>query len=373
MMYLRNTLLGWFGAALLLGACWLFWDGAAGLLGWRGLRSTRARPAVVLGLSAGALGLFAAIVATISVSRFAVVLAVVLALPLHLLVATFRHRSAQPDPWIREGRWARHNVAAVDLPAGGESVPALYYEPLESSVGALVLVHGAGAHKTFYTWPMIEALLEVGFAVCTIDLAGHGDSQRVLELRSALEDVETAVAWARERTTWVGMVGVSLGGCVAARAVAEGLQLQALALFEAPIQVNITRRVARHERLTLARAATWSLHRYAGTLPLVRAWSTRPTRSRISTEDLIRALDLRGSLALIDCPVWLCYAGSDWVVPLSEARRAAAAAPAGTPLVIVPRATHLSLPIDRRALQALRAWLLSTRQDAASREIPVSG
>ncbi len=37
----------------------------------------------------------------------------------------------------------------------------------------------------------------------------------------------------------------------------------------------------------------------------------------------------------------------------------AAAAPAGTPLHIVPGATHLSLPIDRRAIRRLTDWLRS--------------
>jgi hypothetical protein len=45
------------------------------------------------------------------------------------------------------------------------------------------------------------------------------------------------------------------------------------------------------------------------------------------------------------------------VVPPSEIPAILRAAPAGTPLVVVPYATHLSLPIDRRAVHALRQWL----------------
>ena len=369
-MYFRQTFLEWLAAVPLLCAGWLLMDGAAGLIGWRGLRSTRLRAPVALVLAALSVALFAAIAGATRVSPLGASLAVVLGLPLHLLVATFMQRSLTPEAWVSAGLWERHRATTVELPVGGELMPALYFEPLQPNIGALVLIHGAGAHKTFYTWPMIESMLENGFAVCAIDLAGHGESRRILDVASALEDVEAAATWLRERSAWVGAIGISLGGCVAARAAADGLRLEALAIFEAPATLNVTRRVLRHERLTLARTATWSLHRYAGTLPLIRAWATRPTHSRISTIDLIHGLDLPGSLARIDCPLWLCYGASDAVVPLSEAYRVAAATPAGTPLAIIPGATHLSLPIDRRALRAFASWLQQVRQSEASLQPP---
>ncbi len=78
---------------------------------------------------------------------------------------------------------------------------------------------------------------------------------------------------------------------------------------------------------------------------------------RISTRDLIDRLDLRSSIASIACPLWLCYGGSDLVVPLADVREIHHVAPPGTPLVVVPRATHLSLPIEPAALSALAGWL----------------
>jgi len=188
-------------------------------------------------------------------------------------------------------------------------------------------------------------------------MAGHGASRRILDLPAAIEDVRATVEWLRARARWVGVIGISLGGCVAARAAAEGLPMDALAILESPAALRITRQTIRNEWRTLGRRATWALHRYAGTLPLLRVWRTEPTRSRISTMELIHQLDLIGSVRRVRCPVWLCYGGADLVATPEEARRIAAAAPPGTSLVLIPRATHLSLPLDRRALNALCRWL----------------
>ena len=357
----------------LLAACWLLLDAAAGYAGWQGLRSTNMRPPVTLALAGASLAAFLGLASMFPVSPGVAILAILLALPLHFALSLTFRRSLAPLPWMSAGEWEHHRITAVEIPADDGSVPALVYEPLGDSVGALVLVHGAGAHKTFYSWPIVHTLIDAGFTVCAIDLDGHGDNRRILDFPSVLEGVDATVTWLRHRFAWVGAVGISLGGCVAARAGAEGTRLDALALLEAPAALHVTRRVVRHEWLTLARAATWSLHRYAGTLPLIYAWHTTITRSRISTVDLIRALDLRGSLGRVQCPLGLCYGGSDLVAPPGEARRSAAAAPPGTPLLVVPRATHLSLPLDRRALGALRQWLLDVRQLALEGEPPPRG
>jgi pimeloyl-ACP methyl ester carboxylesterase len=138
--------------------------------------------------------------------------------------------------------------------------------------------------------------------------------------------------------------------------------LDALAILASPATITITRRVVRNEWRTLTRRAAWELHRYAGTLPLARAWHTERARSRVSTVDLIRDLDLPGSVARVRCPLWLCYGGADLVAPAVDAQRIAMTAPAGTMFQIIPRATHLSLPLDRRALRSLSCWLLGLQK-----------
>jgi alpha-beta hydrolase superfamily lysophospholipase len=349
----------WLGSLLLIAAAWLLLDAAAGFAGWQGLRSTVFGPRAVLGLGAASLG-FAVLM--LWAAPLAVPLVCLLLAPLfHAGLATLVSRNVVPDPWSTAGTYSGHRVSAVEIPACDGVVPALLYEPHEPSSGAIVVIHGAGAHKSFYSWPMVEALLQGGFSVCAIDLAGHGASRRVLDLPAAIEDVRASVSWLRSRATWIGLVGISLGGCVAARAAADGVVVDSLAILESPASITVSRRIVRNEWRTIVRRGTWGLHRYAGTLPLVRAWRTKPTHSRVSTIDLIRDLDLLGSVARVRCPLWLCYGGADLVAPRDAAQRIAAAAPAGTTLRVIPRATHLSLPLDWRALQALCRWLLDVR------------
>lgn len=356
-------MLAWFAVALVALAGFGLGDGLAGAAGWKGLRITGLRPAFVLAIAAVGLCGAVVIAAIAPITADVWAIAGALALPSYFGLALVKNRALTPEPWSTAGTWERHAATAVTIPARDGSIPGLLYAPHQMPDGAIALLHGAGAHKTFYLWPLVEALVDAGFAVCAIDLDGHGDNQRTLDFPSVLENVEATAAWLRKRYTFVGIAGISLGGCIAARAVAEGAQVDALAILESPISVDVTRRVHRHEYWTLLRLGTWRLHRYAGTLPLARSWATRPTHSRISTGELIRRLDLAGSLAQIRAPLWLCYGMSDWVVPMTQVRAIERALRPGTPLVLVPRATHLSLPLDRRALRSLQHWLTEVRQE----------
>lgn len=342
---------------LLLCSVVLFVDVGMGALQWPGLRVTRLHPGATGLLAAAGLAGWLLISRTIPIPAGATIAALAFALPIYLGVATIRGRSLSPPNYAGDTAGGGYSAKWAALAVAEGTVPALLIEPSGPARGALALLHGAGAHKTFYAWPMIDALLEAGFAVCAIDLDGHGENERVLDFPSVLEDVGVTVTFLRQRFPFVGVVGVSLGGCIAARAVAEGCHVDALAIFESPITIDITPRVVRHEYRTLLRSAAWSLHRYAGTLPLAQAWRTDATRTRIGIVELIQRLDLPGSLRRIDAPLFLCYGDNDGVVSMAQAREIAAAAPQGTPLVIARRATHLSLPVDGRALRALGVWL----------------
>ncbi len=347
----------------LLVACSLLWDAAAARAGWQGLRSTGLPFRSTLWLAIVGLALFGGLALTAGTSPGIVLSMASLSLPLHIFLALVLRRGLMPNAWTTEGDRESARVSRLVIPRDDTPVPGLLFEPRAGARGAILLVHGAGAHKTFYSWPMIEALVEVGFVVCAIDLDGHGDNQRVLDFPAVLDCVCAAVTTLRQRSAWVGVVGISLGGCVAARAVVEGLAVDALALMASPIALQVTPRSARNERRTLLRLGTWSLHRYAGTLPLIRGWRTERTRARISTVDLIRQLDLRDSAERIACPLWLCYGTRDLIAPVTHARLLAEDA-RQPHLVIVPRATHLSLPLDRRALRALSQWLVGLQATA---------
>jgi pimeloyl-ACP methyl ester carboxylesterase len=74
-------------------------------------------------------------------------------------------------------------------------------------------------------------------------------------------------------------------------------------------------------------------------------------------------LDAAGSVGSIAAPLLLVYGGSDAVVPPQQAHQMAHQAPPETTLLMVPRATHLSLSIDRRVVRQIAVWL----QNAASK------
>lgn len=280
-----------------------------------------------------------------------------LGLLLFLLLAVWRQRNLSPTLVFASGERSGRRITDVAIPLEDGPMPGVLVESERgNSVGVLV-VHGAGDHKTFYAWPRLHALADAGFAACAIDVDGHGDNPRVLDFPSVLDDVAAGVAWLRERYAQVAVIGISQGGCIAARAVAEGVAVDALVIMEAPITVNVTKAVIRREARIVAHPATWALHREVGTVGLVRGWRTPATRTRIGTVDLIERLDIVGSVSRITCPLLLSYGGSDAVVPVSQARTIAAAAPPDSTLLIVPRATHLSLSIDQRVIAMITRWL----------------
>ncbi len=361
-----------FALAVLLVAVGLTWDGVATIRRWRGVRLAGLAPSIAFALATVASVAYLAIL-WFSPNRLGVFGISLLALPILVALILACGRNVRPHDWTTAGEWEWYRTEAIDIPLPNGAVPALYYVPTDPASAAVVLLHGAGAHKSFYSWPLVDGLLEAGIAVCAIDIDGHGDSHQTLDYPAVLENVAAPVRWLRARHTWVGAVGVSLGGCIAARAVAEGADVDALALLEAPADAQVNRRATRHERWTVMRRATWGLHRYAGTVPLITGWRTAPTRSHIGTLDLIRRLNLVGSVATMPCPLLLLYGTSDLVVPIAQARAIAEAAPAGTPFNLIAGATHLSLPIDPRAIRILAHWLGTFAAYGSLKESPSTG
>jgi pimeloyl-ACP methyl ester carboxylesterase len=348
--------------------CWLvLLDLLADLLRWRGAQwgtaSTRALALAALAAALRQMG---------RQSPGARVLALIAALPVALLLqlglASLRHWRLDPRRRLLPGTTADRQVVRLDIPSAAGPVPALYVVPPAGAHAAVCYVHGSGSDKLFYTWNMTEALLERGMAVLLIDLDGHGESPRPQDFPAILAAARGAVAWLRERYTGVGVVGMSLGGCVAARAVAEGLAVDALAVVESPPYLRLSREIVRREVLRLVRPATLRQFRYGTPYYLARCWVDTPRiRARLSTWYLIDALDLLGSLRRIAAdgaaehtppvPLLLVYGGLDAIVPPERAAQVAQARPPWAAFYIFPDASHLSLSIDPRMLDLVCGWI----------------
>ena len=270
---------------------------------------------------------------------------------------TWRRRHLTPTALLAPGQRYGRDVLELAIPLQGGPLPAILVTPETGSQVGILILHGAGDHKTHFTWPLLHGLADAGFAACAIDVDGHGDNPRTLEFPAVLQNVAAGVAWLRERYERVAVLGISQGGCIVARAIAEGIEADAVVLLETPTTIHITRSVIRAETLILAHPAAWALHREVGSLGLARSWRTAPTRTTIGTVELIKRLDVLGSVGRINAPLLLVYGGRDAVVPPAQAHAVAAAAPPNTTLLVVPRATHLSLSIDRRVTQMVAAWL----------------
>lgn len=300
----------------------------------------------------------ALLVARISVlSWWQWLLSAVLGLLLFLVLAVWQQRDRVPATLFVQGARDGRRVQHVAVPIDGGPLPAVLIEPVAGSAIGVLVVHGAGDHKTLYAWPRLHELADAGFAALAIDVDGHGDNPRTLDFPAVLDDIRAGVDWLRERYERVAVVGISQGGCIAARAIAEGITVDALVLMEAPITINVTKAVLRREARILVHPAAVALHRDIGTIGLLRSWHTAPQRTRTGTVALIEKLDIVHSVQRITCPLLLCYAGSDAVVPVVQAKTIAAAAPPDATFMLVPRATHLSLSIDRRVIRTIARWL----------------
>jgi pimeloyl-ACP methyl ester carboxylesterase len=204
-------------------------------------------------------------------------------------------------------------------------------------------------------WPS-DALLAQGIAVLLVDLDGHGENPRPQRFPQILEDVSAAVGWLRERYERVGVLGISLGGCVAARAVAGGVDVDGLAILEAPPQLHFTRADMRREALALVRLRHLHVFGDITVEHIARTWSTAPIRAEISTWDLIAALDLLGCLPRMGAPTLLVYGASDAIVKPSQAEQVRFAAAPGALFWLVPGVSHLTLILNRGVLREIAEW-----------------
>jgi pimeloyl-ACP methyl ester carboxylesterase len=164
----------------------------------------------------------------------------------------------------------------------------------------------------------------------------------------------------------VGLLGMSLGGAVTARAVAEGAPCDALALWEAPPRLRLSaeeyRRAQVAEALRVARPPLAHLFRDGTLYHVLMGWRTSGIRARIGTWDLFDALDLLGSLGRVRArvdrpPLLLIYGGRDAVLQRGSDVEVHEATAGWGEFRLLPRATHLSLPVEPETIELTATWL----------------
>jgi alpha-beta hydrolase superfamily lysophospholipase len=343
----RRALIFWLTLFELI-AGWRRWWG----LSWLGLRFPRG---LLLPLPVGVF----AMGGRAGWGRWAASLALTLPLALMLQLAA----SSLRNPWLnpllrlRPGRYDDYTIARLAIPMGQGHLPALHVVPARGATAAVCVIHGSGCDKTSYAWRLVDMLVGRRLAVLLIDLDGHGENPRTQSFPAILEDAAVAVDWLRERYTRVGLLGISLGGCVAARAVADGVAADALAVLEAPPLLRYTQTDVYREAIALARPYLLDIFNDCTVQALIQAWEYPPIRAAISTWDLIEALDVCGSVARVTAPLLVMYGGSDAIVKPAQAAQVWAALPEGAAFHLVPGASHLTLILTPEALLTIGEWL----------------
>jgi alpha-beta hydrolase superfamily lysophospholipase len=337
----------------------IFWLGLfellAGWRGWRGLSWMRRAggpvlaapllPLALAGMRGGGAG-----------RALILLLAAPVALVIQVAAASLRNRALDPLARLRPGSHGDRVVTDLHIAMPEGYLPAIEIAPVAGTTMAVCLLHGSGDHKTAYTWWMVDALLARGIATLLVDLDGHGDNPRMQRCPEITEDVTAAVGWLRERYARVGVLGLSLGGCVAARAIADGAPADALVLMEAPPRLHFTRADMWREGMSLLAPSALAMFQDCTAYQIARTWPSAPIRAAISTWDLIDALDLLGSLQRIGTPLLALYGGSDSIVKPAQALQVRDALPPGATFRLVPGASHLTLFLRPDIQRAVAAW-----------------
>lgn len=129
----------------------------------------------------------------------------------------------------------------VTIESDGLKLPG-WWMPAASPIAELMFIHGAGSNRTSHfidSLNLYKALSEMGISVLSIDLRNHGNAPKTTgHLTMGLDehrDVLAMAAWldARQNTPLPTLVmGASMGGATAVHALANGLAVDGVILFD---------------------------------------------------------------------------------------------------------------------------------------------
>jgi len=133
----------------------------------------------------------------------------------------------------------------VQIYKGGIRLVGVLHHPDESvcNFPAVMLLHGFTGHKSeshFLFTRMARALASSGFLCIRFDFAGSGDSDgefREMTIESELDDARTVLKYLGDHhcvdNGRIGLLGLSLGGCIASILAGENESIRSLALVSA--------------------------------------------------------------------------------------------------------------------------------------------
>lgn len=257
--------------------------------------------------------------------------------------------------------------------AGGE-VSALRLRPEGEAVARVVLAHGGGNSALFPLVGITKTLLRAGLEVFAFDLDGHGPRSTTT---LSPETLPGSIPAALERARSLGdplplhLLGHSLGGSLALRALADGVEVASAVVISAPISIHPGPAFLLEEMRGMLTPTCLSHREHYGLWGLVPALgplkrSDYPVRlARAAAGGLTYVEAVRETLAALHleadgesaaAPALLVYGERDRLVPVEQGERLAAAFRRSR-LLRVPGATHYTTVLREDVARETLSWI----------------
>jgi pimeloyl-ACP methyl ester carboxylesterase len=213
--------------------------------------------------------------------------------------------------------------------------------------GAVVLVHGLTGSKDDPRIVLLASQVRArGFDVIAYDARGHGRSTGTCTLGDLeRHDVAAAVAWARERSTSVVVIGASMGAVAALSYAATDLELAGVVAVSSPSDWRVPFRVQSMITAGLARTRTGRA--------IARRWMHVRIGPWTSPEPPRSVADR------ISCPLVAVHGQRDPIVPSAIGLGSSLGMGQRRSVVTVPAMGHAFDPIGHKPICDALEWVVN--------------